>query len=239
MATALMRQHGLHDWQLVWDRAKTRAGVCRPGARQIGLSRVLTELHSEAEVRDTVLHEIAHALVGVQHGHDAVWRATARAIGCSATRTITTSAPKPPAPWVGTCPAGHVSTRHRRPERVRSCAKCSPTFDPAALVTWTFHGRTVPMPPRYVAELRAVQELTIDGVPGAAAARAAGAQDGEAGPKTVAALGRLPVGARVRVLGGGRYAGVTGSILKRGRTRYHVRIAAGVLTVPFGLAERI
>ena len=82
----LLREHGLHDWSIVADRAKTRAGVCRFAQRQIGLSAPLTTLHSDDEVLDTILHEIAHALVGPQHGHDAVWRAKAREIGCSGER---------------------------------------------------------------------------------------------------------------------------------------------------------
>lgn len=57
LATALMQQHGLTGWRLVMDNAKTRAGVCRAGRREIGLSRVLTRLHSDEAVRDTILHE--------------------------------------------------------------------------------------------------------------------------------------------------------------------------------------
>ncbi|WP_240917889.1 SprT family zinc-dependent metalloprotease [Phycicoccus sp. HDW14] len=83
MGRRLLREHGLDGWSIVADRAKTRAGVCRFGRRQIGISAPLTALHSEDEVRDTLLHEIAHALVGPEHGHDEVWRATAVRIGCS------------------------------------------------------------------------------------------------------------------------------------------------------------
>nr|WP_257908483.1 SprT-like domain-containing protein [Janibacter limosus] len=64
MGRALMDEHGPEDWRLVVDRAKKRAGVCRAAERTIGLSGPLTALHSPEQVRDTVLHEIAHALVG-------------------------------------------------------------------------------------------------------------------------------------------------------------------------------
>ena len=33
----LLREHGLDDWTIVADRAKTRAGVCRFARRQIGI----------------------------------------------------------------------------------------------------------------------------------------------------------------------------------------------------------
>ncbi len=40
----------------------------------------------DEEVKDTILHEIAHALVGKAHHHDDVWRAKALEIGCSGRR---------------------------------------------------------------------------------------------------------------------------------------------------------
>ena len=40
------------------------------------------------------------------------------------------------APWVGTCPAGHVAYRHRKATRPTSCAKCAPTFDPRFALSW-------------------------------------------------------------------------------------------------------
>ncbi len=154
LAQQLLREHGLSGWRVGFDRAKTRAGVCRFRERTIGLSWPLTQLHSPAEVRDTILHEIAHALVGPTHKHDAVWRATAVRLGCSARACLPADAPRVAAPWVGTCPAGHSIGRHRRPERPASCSRCSRAFDPAHLFRWLFHGREVVMHPRYVAELR-------------------------------------------------------------------------------------
>ena len=38
------------------------------------------------EIKNTILHEIAHALVGSQHGHSQIWRKKAREIGCDASR---------------------------------------------------------------------------------------------------------------------------------------------------------
>ncbi|WP_432564688.1 SprT family zinc-dependent metalloprotease [Kineococcus sp. SYSU DK003] len=218
MARRLVVEHGLDGWTVVLDRARTRAGICRADRREIGLSAPLTALHDEDEVRDTVLHEIAHALVGPRHGHDAVWKAMARRIGCSAERTST--AARAPGAWAGTCPAGHVLTRHRRPSRVMACARCGGTFDPANVVTWTFHGRPV----------------ALESMPASYRLDWAHLQSRDAGAVAVAAR-RLPLGAWVRVGGGGRYAGTTGRVVGLGRTRYHVRTRAGVLTVPFGLVE--
>ncbi|MCD4527124.1 SprT-like domain-containing protein [Nocardioides sp. cx-173] len=217
LGRSLLDEHGLHDWELVFDRAKRRAGICREAERRIGLSAPLTQVHSEEDVRDTILHEIAHALVGARHGHDRVWKATARRIGCSGERLISADTPGVDGAWVGVCAAGHRVTRHRRPQRPMACATCSRAFDPAHLFTWTHHGRSVAMTPAYDAQLRRVL------------ARPAAPQ---AGPPA-------DVGERLRVVAQGRYEGVVGTLVKRGRTRYHLAIRGGVLTVPFPLAERV
>lgn len=228
-ALGLMRRHGLTDWELVFDRAKTRAGVCRYGDRQIGLSTELTRLHSCAQVTDTVLHEVAHALAGPRAGHGERWKAVARRIGCSASRCVPEDAPRVPAPWVGTCPAGHTASRHRRPARVVSCRACSPSFSREALLQWRWNGREVPMPPAYVAELARLQA-------------GAGEQPAGTPPPACIAAGtpppaRIAAGTRVRLGGRGRFAGLTGVVEKRGRTRYHVRTARGLVTAPFALVQ--
>ncbi len=165
-----MRRHGLSHWELVLDHARARFGVCRPARRQIGLSRSLTALSTPEAVRNTVLHEIAHALVGAEHGHDDVWRAQALSIGSDGTRTddLPDGAQ---GPWEGRCPAGHTVHRHRRPSRVASCRTCSPkTFDPSAIYAWTHRGQPAPMLSAYRVELGQIQRRY--GVPASADPRA-------------------------------------------------------------------
>ncbi len=70
----LMDLHGLEEWSFSFDRAVKRAGICYGKRQHISLSKALTEVRSEEEVTMTILHEIAHALVGVNEGHGAVWR---------------------------------------------------------------------------------------------------------------------------------------------------------------------
>ncbi len=144
LARELMAEHGLDGWAFRFDRARRRAGLCRHDRREISLSAPLTALYSEDEVRETVLHEIAHALVGVRHGHDAVWRATAVSIGGSGRRLVREDSPQVEGDWVGTCPAGHRVTRFRRPDRPQSCARCSGMFDARFLLAWTHRGEPVP-----------------------------------------------------------------------------------------------
>ncbi|MEV0900987.1 SprT-like domain-containing protein [Actinoplanes sp. NPDC049802] len=227
LAVGLMTRHGLTDWRLVYDDARTRAGVCRPDRKVIGLSRVLVGLYSPEQVTETVLHEIAHALVGPGHGHDAVWRAEALRIGCSGARCVAEDVPRVEGNWVGVCSAGHRVTAHRRPVRVRSCPDCSPAFDASALYEWTYRGNPAPMHPNYVAELARIRNRTTK--PAAEPVPASAAD----------ATSRLRAGDRVLVKGGGRYGGLTGTLVKRGRTRFHVQTDVGVLGVPFAMVEPV
>ena len=86
-AHCLMRKHGLiqKGWQFQFDHARARAGQCRYDKKLISLSRHFTAHASHAEITDTILHEIAHALTPMR-GHDRVWRQVALAIGCKAQR---------------------------------------------------------------------------------------------------------------------------------------------------------
>ena len=87
LAIELMEQHGLLDkgWHFAFDRANKRFGSCQYYRKRITLSKPLTELNSVQEVRNTILHEIAHALTpGQNHNH--IWRAKAQAIGCTGDR---------------------------------------------------------------------------------------------------------------------------------------------------------
>lgn len=221
----LLREHGLEHWSITTDRAKTRAGVCRFAARTISLSSALTRLHDEVEVRDTILHEIAHALVGPSHGHDDVWRAKAMAIGCSGERTLSTSAPSLEGPWRGECPEGHAYTRHRRPGRVMSCLRCSPSFDAGALLTWTYQGRRVDMGEAYREELDHI--IAAHGV----------VRSRPTSPAGPVGHSSFPIGATVRIVADGPMHDVVGEVEAAFPTRSQVRVGDELYAVPNEVLE--
>lgn len=96
IALDLMEQHGLTGpdvpedkrWTFKWDNAKRRAGQCNETQRVISISRPITELWGAERMRDTILHEIAHAIAGARHRHDRVWQAIAASIGARPVASI-------------------------------------------------------------------------------------------------------------------------------------------------------
>ena len=63
LAIDLIEAHGLAPrWKFAFDRAIRRFGNCDYTRRRITLSAPLTLLNDEEKVKDTILHEIAHAL---------------------------------------------------------------------------------------------------------------------------------------------------------------------------------
>ena len=68
LATKLMREHGLTGWRVKLDHARRRAGQCDYNTKVISLSRLYVRNAEKNHIRDTILHEIAHALVGPHHG---------------------------------------------------------------------------------------------------------------------------------------------------------------------------
>ena len=118
----LLADYGLKDWRLRLDHARRRAGQCDYRTKTISLSRHYVRYAQEAHIKDTILHEIAHALVGPNHGHDAVWRQKAREIGCSATRCHTLEFAK--AKWLMRCPQGCFSVERHRRKKGLVCAQC-------------------------------------------------------------------------------------------------------------------
>lgn len=123
-------EHELLNWNFGFDLAQNRGGICRFGRREITLSVTYCCNASREEIIDTVLHEIAHAMVGPGHQHDEVWRKTALSIGCNGEvcHSVNHGLDK----WKGTCPCGQVWKRKKLMKKVRNgrCPKCD------ANITW-------------------------------------------------------------------------------------------------------
>ena len=124
LARRLMKHHGLQEWTFVFDKAVVRFGCCNYRKKQISLSKELVLINNLKDVKDTILHEIAHALVGPKNGHNWVWRQKAIEIGCDGNRCYSLKSVKSvvgkPSAKCDVC--GCVFFRHKKPSVELRCS---------------------------------------------------------------------------------------------------------------------
>lgn len=127
LALDRMAEHGLQDWKFAYNRRKQAMGLCVYHRRTIELSIHFVERNGTEEILDTILHEIAHALVGSGHGHDRAWKQKCKEIGARPQRCG--QAEMPAGRWQAHCGScGKQFNRHRKPKRLSGwhCRSCGP-----------------------------------------------------------------------------------------------------------------
>lgn len=136
-----MNEHGLVEWSVRIGSAKRTLGSCRHRDRTISVSLPLAQVNTMAEVEDTILHEIAHALCPPQAGHGPEWRRMARSIGAKPEARSSGSVPITPS-IMGECPNCYRAVyRHRRSPKA-ACGYCcrrhnGGRFSSEYLLVWT------------------------------------------------------------------------------------------------------
>jgi predicted SprT family Zn-dependent metalloprotease len=118
LANRLLEEYGLtyRGWEFGWNRQIHAFGVCHHERVTIYLSKILIPKLTVAQTENIIKHEIAHALVGPDHGHDEVWRHQAIIIGCTGNTCEDYKAPVKHK-WQAKCPIGNHSVgepRYRR-----------------------------------------------------------------------------------------------------------------------------
>lgn len=119
-------------WTFGWNTRRRSFGLCSVSHKMIYLSSFLFPTVEEDDHKDTVLHEIAHALDLEERGysnHDRHWKRKAIMVGARPKRCGTVkdkSHIMAQAKYILVCPNGHENYAHRRPKVRRSCGKCCP-----------------------------------------------------------------------------------------------------------------
>ncbi|MFY4731213.1 SprT-like domain-containing protein [Nitrospira sp. BLG_2] len=129
LARSLMIEHGVGDWAFEFDRAKKRAGCCKHRKHMLTLSSYYIQNNSDEDIKDTILHEIAHAIAGPKQGHNEVWKTICRKIGARPIRCYGSHVDMPKGRWQAKCPTCKQEFHcHRKPKnhKNRYCRACGP-----------------------------------------------------------------------------------------------------------------
>jgi len=127
----LLNEHGLVEkgWTFKLSNTKRIMGQCRYRTKEIRVSGVHIALGEDADIMDTIRHEVAHAITGPGHKHDHVWKLNAIRLGArpKATAKLGYSLPHKYEIRCGVCETT-LQKRHRRKSRkvlARAyCKKC-------------------------------------------------------------------------------------------------------------------
>ena len=125
---------GLLEWELKLSNQKRHLGYCRPRKKLISISRAFMETNPFPVIKDTLLHEIAHALHFLETGktnHNNGWKSFALKVGCEPKRCATGEGLNmPKGNYVGFCPVCRKETHfYRRVKRSYSCSHCTNKYD--------------------------------------------------------------------------------------------------------------
>ena len=77
----MMEEHGLANWTFAFDRANGRLGCTFWYSKRITISKQFALRNPWKTVRETMLHEIAHALCEVTDGHNKAWAEMYKGLG--------------------------------------------------------------------------------------------------------------------------------------------------------------
>lgn len=97
IANNLMQKNKLYEWTFKWNTKSTKtAGWTKYDTKTIEVTKNYALKATKNEYINTVLHEIAHALVGDKAGHGPIWKKKAISIGCTGERchNVTFTEPK-------------------------------------------------------------------------------------------------------------------------------------------------
>lgn len=127
LANRLLAEHNLlPQWSFAIGKRKRSVGTCFYRQKRIEFSKHWLTLPDE-QISDTILHEIAHALVGPGHGHGRVWKLKAMELGAIPKSCIHKDLRihAPVSRWMGVCTVcRNQYNRHKKPSKNLACRAC-------------------------------------------------------------------------------------------------------------------
>jgi len=139
LAIQLMRTHlgarSINGWEFKWNTRITSLGLCDYNKKVIQLSKPWMVKLSDYEIKDTILHEIAHVIAGplAEHGKD--WIAAAKLVGANpiavANNEEVTTIGRSLATHLLVTPSGTVLKRYYRTPSLETYARVKTMYLPS------------------------------------------------------------------------------------------------------------
>lgn len=125
----LLSKHGLYYWSLRFNTSVKSYGRCNHTRKIIFISKKYIVNNTIEDIKNTILHEIAHALLPYHHKHDNVWRNKAIEIGCDGKIYVGENTIRPEKKYKGICnTCNKTIKRHRRIFKL-ACGNCCQKYN--------------------------------------------------------------------------------------------------------------
>lgn len=135
----LLKEHGVDGWDVAFDNSVYNQGITDPSRMTIFLSKHFLVEDSDKEIRDTILHEVAHVLAGCHEKHGKKWIKIVEQLGGKpmAKSYVNTV----PYRYVGTCGSGcSLAYRHRMVKSATYlCMTCNEEISWSETQEWKSH----------------------------------------------------------------------------------------------------
>lgn len=127
----------LREWELRFSKARRNLGSCDCARKRIYVSLEYMKENPFPVLKDTLLHEIAHALQFRKSGytdHGDQWKELALQVGCSPRRCAPAGEVEvPKGKYAGICPScDNITYFYRKVKRRYYCRLCSKKYEPEA-----------------------------------------------------------------------------------------------------------
>lgn len=80
MARYYINKYLSKKWKIEYVQDKEIYGECDDAKKIIRLSLYFLKKNTRENVRDTILHEISHGMIGTEHGHNREWQKLAESL---------------------------------------------------------------------------------------------------------------------------------------------------------------
>jgi hypothetical protein len=121
------KQLNLTNWKFVMNHSKTSLGMCNYTQKKICISSYFLKGNNcnEQSMRNTILHECAHALAGHHNSHNDKWKKIAKHIGCNGEKYGIMERPR--GNYLLFCPKGCFKQEYYRKPKIEGkvCLKCN------------------------------------------------------------------------------------------------------------------